>query len=49
MQDMPIKSTAVSGVLSHSTTAIIDARGSAQLIRLALVEPTTLSPTKNSE
>jgi len=37
MQVIPTRSSSVRGVFSHSTTAMIEAKGSAQEIRLALV------------
>lgn len=46
MQVIPTRSSSVRGVFSHSTTAMIEAKGSAQEIRLALVAPTTFNPTK---
>ena len=46
IQVIPTRSSSVRGVFSHSTTAMIEAKGSAQEIRLALVAPTTFKPTK---
>lgn len=48
MQTIPTRSSTVNGVFSHNTTATMDASGSAQEIRLALVAPTTLSPTRKT-
>lgn len=48
MQVIPTRSSSVRGVFSHSTTAMIEAKGSAQEIRLALVAPTTFKPTKKT-
>ena len=48
MQAIPTKSGKTSLVLSNKTTAIIEANGSAQEMRLALVEPTIFKPAKYS-
>ena len=48
MQVIPTRSSSVRGVLNHSTTAMIEAKGSAQEIRLALVAPTTFNHTKKT-